>query len=117
MNFTTETQLRAEIARVWSMLKAERSASEWKPIDTAPKDGTLILIGCSDDNDMIATSTAGRWQDGEEDGIDYMGSDGGFCDCDFSLFHPSRSFGAENSRYEGLQPTHWMPLPPPPAGV
>lgn len=117
MNFTTENQLRAEIARVWSLLNAERSGNKWQPIETAPKDGTMILIGCSDADEMVATSTAGRLIDGEEDGIDYMGSDGGFCDVDFSRFHPARSFGAEKSRYEGLQPTHWMPLPAPPAGA
>jgi len=100
--------------RLWKSARAS-VVVEWQPIETAPRDGTIILIGCSDADEMVATSTAGRWIDGEEDGIDYMGSDGGFCDVDFSLFYPARSFGAEKSRYEGLQPTHWMPLPAPPS--
>lgn len=63
--------------------------SEWRPIETAPKDGTLFLV----------------WAPGSEFDLPDMMSlcawhpDGGFCVCEL--------------RY----PTHWMPLPaPPPKG-
>lgn len=95
---------------------ADAARFTWQPIETAPKDGTLILIGNPESEDMPATTTAGRWFEAYEDSLDEMGCDAGFCDVDFSLFHAGRSFGELSSRYEGLQPSHWMPLPEPPAG-
>lgn len=79
--------------------------SEWKPIETAPKDGTDILLsngevvaeghwlviegGIFEHRDMD-----GRWigQDERDDYEDWIDWAGGML--------PS--------------PTHWMPLPPPP---
>lgn len=73
-------------------------ALEWQPIETAPKDGTFILI------------TGGRvdvyeWYNGKEpesvmatwtlDGWHFASWDGAF-------------------RSEYLRPTHWMPQPCPP---
>lgn len=85
MNFTTETQLRAEIARVWSMLKAERSAINWQPIETAPRDGTDILVFQPQYGECFcAFYNSGCWWQ-------------------FSLLHVLKD-----------EPTHWMPLPEPP---
>ncbi len=62
-------------------------ADEWQPINTAPKDGTTIL---------------GYWCNGEM-------SPGSICD------------GEWVPEWEQDQPwsmpTHWMPLPPPPAAA
>jgi hypothetical protein len=87
---------------------------QWLPIESAPKDGTRVILGCPCSDGDGGTSACGYWLDAEEDGIDYMGHDGGFTDVDYQTFSTSRSFGAPGYRYAGHQPTHWTPLPPPP---
>lgn len=66
--------------------------TNWQPIETAPKDGTRILIydptHYRDPIITIAEYRCGGW----------LGEDGGVYDCC-------------SSEYE---PTHWMPLPLPP---
>lgn len=61
---------------------------EWQPIDTAPNDGTHVLVY---DGWPISA-----WWDDEERGY------GGQC-------------WRSSSTHEWLTPTHWMPLPNPPA--
>ena len=75
-----------------------------------------MLLGSIPDGEHDAESTYGLWSDAEEDGPDVMGHDAGFWDIDYGVFQPGRSFGQESHRYEGRQPTHWMPLPEPPRG-
>jgi hypothetical protein len=83
-------------------------SDEWRPIETAPKDGTGVLVHrniwpgtqsgfseeCSDINTYVAA-----WWDGERDGrgawICYMNA----------VLDPECP----------IEPTHWMPLPEPPA--
>lgn len=72
--------------------------TEWQPIETAPRDGTLIII---------AYKVFGRYRV-------YPASYGvgGFVDSDFAwgiLDHD----GSTNAVKTG-EPTHWMPLPEPP---
>jgi len=65
---------------------------EWQPIDSAPKDRTAIILGKKGEK-----SQQGRWY-GD-------GPLGGFC-----------SDNGGEGTFEGDNiPTHWMPLPPPPA--
>lgn len=103
------------------MERADASAIEgrdaWRSIDTAPKDGTCILLGCANSDDTVAVSTMGWWQESESDGPDTMGADAGFVDYAFNCFCPSRSFGNPDFRRPGYQPTHWQPLPNPPTLV
>lgn len=70
--------------------------SEWQPIDSAPRDGTLILVSNGEDvgvagfvNNRFCWAKGAGWA-WEGDG-DY----GGLADCDWTL-------------------THWQPLPEPP---
>jgi hypothetical protein len=53
----------------------------WQPIETAPKDGTYVLLA----------TPRGRI------------ADGNFC-----------NYGVWSWPYVMVEPTHWMPLPPPP---
>lgn len=66
----------------------------WQPIDTAPKDGTwLLLFRPGKEGNRIAEA---RWRGNWMDKGSYEWGGNSWC-------YP------ENS-----QPTHWMPLPPPP---
>ncbi len=76
--------------------------SEWQPIESAPKDGTWILLGGgrTDDEDDARTIAVGQWTNYLNGGTtswhwQFAWYDGGY-------------YGAYNN------PTHWMPLPEPP---
>ncbi len=59
--------------------------SQWETIKTAPKDGTLILAWTVEgDRPCVLAWRTYRWDDDSGDS------------------------------YQDYQPTHWMPLPPPP---
>lgn len=76
--------------------------SEWRPIETAPKDGTPILIwqpdnrhhdeidGCKFDDPRYAIGYWRAWAKSEWD------------------------MGWGNRNQAHVNPTHWMPLPAPP---
>jgi len=81
-----------------TMLKAAheltrlRSLTEWRPIETAPRDGTRVLGYQGSEGDHKGrVALVWRWNDGKP-----------FWSC---------------ADYPGLQPTRWLPLPPPPNEV
>ncbi len=73
-------------------------AAAWQPIETAPKDGSEIILGCAGKNGW---SGAGFYHDGSQ----CKRSDGGW-------------FGEDDRNNlliaKDIDVTHWMPLPPPP---
>lgn len=77
--------------------------SAWQPIDTAPKDGSRILLFYSKSRKEGVTETAvGRWE--------------------IQKYHDRPRPYWENEKYIGdvsykreNPPTHWMPLPSPPS--
>jgi Protein of unknown function (DUF551) len=76
---------------------------EWRPIDTAPKDGTYFLVLCE------------RYKD--EAGPDIFQAvyeEEFFDEWEFNLYVPMPS--DKRGTYEPLyrDATHWMPLPAPP---
>ena len=68
--------------------KAEAERDGWQPIETAPKDGTTLLLGHS------VTVFDGWWSEG----------DGAWIDGENNMF----------GDHIGYEPTHWRPLPSPP---
>jgi hypothetical protein len=85
-----ENELQAENEKL-------KSSMEWQPIETAPKDGSLILCG----NKMeiaIASWSTSAWVSKKQDD----GSYGAW------LVFDARSDS------ETISPSHWMPLPDPP---
>ncbi len=92
-----------------------RESQEWQPIETAPKDGSMILLGRAETEACGAVSVPGYWQEGFDDGVDYMGVRDGFVDVNHQQFSGGRDWGPEKYRYAPNQPTHWRPLPPPPS--
>ena len=69
-------------------LAALKAENEWQPIETAPKDGTVVFVSLHDSNiPQPARFAEGSWEHAW-DGYEFSGWDG---------------------------PTHWMPLPKQPA--
>ena len=69
--------------------------NKWQPIDTAPKDGTLILAHLPDSDDCYVIG----WCDKAKDIRSYFNADGWCIAWD------------GESLSDWSQPTHWMPLP------
>ncbi len=70
--------------------------SEWQPIETAPKDGTPVLLFAPDDVPQIVVGYAYKHSSRADVFWIYM---------DEALANISPG---------GADPTHWMPLPTPP---
>lgn len=69
-----------------------RTGAEWRPIADAPKDGTHILL-------FRQQIQEGSWHE-----------------ADPNSWHQTAYWGGPGWSYpEWDEPTHWMPLPPPPA--
>jgi hypothetical protein len=77
-------------------LAAKRAAvSDWRPIESAPRDGRPIIMGFVND-----FSCEGYWMGNSS--LNHWGETGWFAmDSDVLCEHP-------------WNPTHWMPLPEPP---
>lgn len=81
-------------------------AMGWQPIETAPKDGSIILLAGGvwgdDDMEVAARVMCARWY--KSNLYDDAFWNACEAECGHSIFP-----------YKG--PTHWMPLPSPPEGV
>lgn len=67
---------------------------DWHPIETAPKDGTCIMVYVP--GDYANAYVVVQWDMNE-----YSGECRGWLE-------------AEGERWSAYEPSHWMPLPPPP---
>ena len=107
--------------------------TNWQPIETAPKDGTLILAYYNHDADPYvdpsdeerltdyaahaeggdyltgAGVTPAKWCEGWHETEDEYGT---------GFWMPGWWFAAFRDDFDfACNPTHWMPLPPPPQGI
>ncbi len=73
----------------------------WQDIETAPRDGTRVLVCTPEGYVYIASWASERLWDDENEGGTWM-----VFDCED--YYYSIALKGERS------PTHWMPLPPPP---
>lgn len=83
--------------------------SEWKPIETAPRDGTSILLFTTCHGVVEAWFAEGEWsEETPECPRDYSGAAWVCADDAFSIEVE------ETEPMEHGTATHWMPLPEPP---
>jgi hypothetical protein len=89
------------------------AVTEWQPIDTAPRDGTTVIVGW--DSATVWIVRAAWWRSKED--IEQMAM-GGCLDADdadigwWSYIHSVTQEMLDDYR----APTHWLPMPPPPKG-
>jgi hypothetical protein len=104
---------------VAALTPREPSDGGWRPIETAPKDGTEILLGAPAQvfrgQPTEPRSTIGHWMTDEEC-REPVGDCGGECRCPEYKFHDPYWISWDGGFTEEHPPTHWMPLPSRPVG-
>lgn len=80
------------------------SETEWKPIETAPKDGTKVLASRHD----YLWPEVVYWQEYDAETREETGEDGYWAFAGELLANVADPFDADTL------PTHWQPLPEPP---
>lgn len=86
----------------------------WRPIESAPKDGTDIMLAAIDQvfrgEPMPDRVTVGHWTTDDEC-REVIGDCGGECRCPEYKFHEPSWISWDGGFTEENPPTHWMPLP------
>lgn len=93
------------LVRVSDLAEIVRRATSWQPIETAPKDGTVVLLT---DSSFVAAGFYASWGTRHPWRFIDSTSEAITCCCDHE--EPGRIFS--NGWMDGPDgPTHWMPLP------
>jgi hypothetical protein len=83
---------------------------EWQPIETAPQDGKTVLLGRYNGLGNWRTMR-GQWMSQEFINETWEDPDDGD-----PGWHETSAEADDVPNCWRTSPTHWMPLPPPPAG-
>ena len=106
---------RADAHPIPLYLRSSRPEEDgWRPIETAPKDGTDILLWSSVGVRGDGGATIGRWTS-EEECRRQIGDCGGECRCPEYEYDDPSWISWDGGFTLEHPPTHWRPLPPPPA--
>lgn len=93
--------------------------SEWQPIETAPRDGTVVLLWAKPNYPHSATHgvTFGRWEENKHERMEVVretfDESGRVTQKEYALVGRANGFWSYDDR--SFTPTHWMPLPAPPS--
>jgi hypothetical protein len=120
---TAEGQYPDNVAQWWNMrfgpeaadkLEALSGRISWQPIETAPRDGTLVLL-------LVDYSEGEHWIDDEPSGLGRTighNNDENVGEGEGQGWQFAGWCWTHDHYVEGVgQPTHWMPLPEPPAAL
>lgn len=103
---------------------------QWQPIETAPKDGTVILAICTNscsgpcgysgaehETKLCLYHAHAEGLSATDDGYALVQWGGGWSDCceDGGGYMPDFWFVHDSEFEKVANPTHWMPLPPLPS--
>lgn len=101
----------SELSRLQSLSDQNRLTGGWRDIESAPKDGTLILLyGDTPDGPRV---TAGNWLAPEHG--DYLGDCGGVCRCPEYDDPPEPLWWDTDGGFtDEWPPLGWQPFPSPP---
>lgn len=91
----------SDMVKAAARIMASAPPAVWQPIETAPKDGTPVLLWWRDERD-VEWWACGSWRQ-------FGDGSRGWCG---ESFHASEE--KSWTRLLGQHPTHWMPLPSPP---
>lgn len=90
--------LRSQLSEARAEVERLRAAQAWRPIETAPKDGTEIILFAIEEGfeDEGPSVWIGSWST-------------------TAWYGPAWTAYEHRSETEYLTPTHWLPLPSPPS--